>query len=66
MEKLEIKLSEVLKLFREGVERWQADDQGKSSIEKIYGLTKEECIELFKNPLIKGRKVKKLSKIPSI
>lgn len=61
-EKLELKLSEILNHFKNGVERYEIDDQGVGSIQSIYSLTDEECDELFKNPLIKGRRVKKLEK----
>lgn len=61
-EKLVIKLSDILNHFKNGVERYECDNQGVGSIQSIYSLTDEECNELFKNPLIKGRRVKKLEK----
>lgn len=55
--KKQVKLSEVLELFKKGVARYKKDDKGMGSIEEKYSLTTAECIKLFSEPVLKGKKV---------
>ena len=55
MEKVTIE--QVLKDFKEGIERYATQNIGFGSIEEKYELTTEECRILFNHEQIKGRKV---------
>ncbi len=54
-----VKISEVLALLKQGYTRWKMDERepGKS-IESKYGLTWNECKEVFSHPKIKGIRAK--------
>ena len=54
----EIKISEVLNYLKNGVTRWDKENVGFGSLEKIYDLTSTEMKELMDHPKIKGVRTK--------
>lgn len=52
--KKQVKISQVREDLHSGLTRWKKDDIGFGSIEKKYGLTVPEMIELLAHPKIKN------------
>lgn len=59
--KIEVGITQVLGLLKEGYARYKKQDKGKGSVQEKLGLSRAQVKKLFLHSALKGQKTKSLS-----